>query len=501
MNETLKTTSTDSTLSSKIKELGKHFIIYGLGSAMQGLVTFLLLPLLSNYFSVEEYGIYSLIVLVSTLLGSVFYLGGQSAITRFYFDENTKIYKSRVVTNSSLIMFIGTFLCLLVGIMSSSLVSLIIFDSVSYWKIISVSAGVSALNIINTYLITYLRIIKKSSLFVIVNILNLTINFFLTLIFLKYDLFKDHLLSPFIGQFIGVLVSVLFSGNQVLKKIKLSNIDFSLVKLYLLFSFPIVLKGLIFYVFELSDRFIIENTLTLSDVGIYSFGYKIGTIINLLFVVPFGLVFSILRMEYAKDNTSNEFFSKITTYYTIVGMGIVIVLVVFSKVIISIASSSLEYNDAYTVAPWILIGQMILGYTIIFDFGIYYFKKTYFYLVFYSIGLSLNISLNLLFLEKYGYEFAAFNKLISYLTIVLVMFYISNKYYSIVLEKRFYKILLFSILLLILIQSINVNDLSIFYSFIALMSYIIFCYKYVFTKSEVNFITTNVKKIIGIGTN
>ena len=64
MSDLTESKNSITSLNNKIKELGKHFLIYGVGSAMQGLVTFMLLPLLSKYFSIEDYGNYSLIFLV-----------------------------------------------------------------------------------------------------------------------------------------------------------------------------------------------------------------------------------------------------------------------------------------------------------------------------------------------------------------------------------------------------------------------------------------------------
>ena len=43
-----------------IKSLGKESLIYGFGHVMARMVTFLLLPLYTHYFSPDQYGIISL---------------------------------------------------------------------------------------------------------------------------------------------------------------------------------------------------------------------------------------------------------------------------------------------------------------------------------------------------------------------------------------------------------------------------------------------------------
>lgn len=471
-------------LAEKVKELGGHFLIYGIGSALQGFVTFLLLPMLSNYYTIEDYGKYTLIVLTGTLLGSFFYLGGQTAITRFYYDQNNSNYKSSVITNTTTIMLFGFILCILIGTSLSSFISNIIFEDTSYWKLISISAIAAAFGILNTYLITYLRIIKKSYLFIIVNILNLLVNFSSTYYFLNYSIFENSLLAPFYGQLLGLLVSVLLSAKHVVKMFSFSHIDYSKIKLYLIFSFPIVMQGFMFYIFDLSDRFVIENSLTFSEVGTYSFGYKIGTIVNLMYVVPFGLIFGVLRMEYAKDQSSNIFFSKIISYYTMVGILIVTILVIFTKNIITLAASSPDYHSAYIVTPWILVGQLILGYAGIVDFGIYYFKKTYYYFIIYGIVLTLNISLNLLLVEKLGFIFAAINKVGSYTILIIILFVISRRFFKIELEKRMYKLIISAIIILLLLQYISINSYSFLYTILLMISLVLFWYIYILDIKE-----------------
>ncbi|WP_457610199.1 oligosaccharide flippase family protein [Lutibacter sp.] len=473
----------------KVKELSKHFLIYGIGSALQGLVTFLLLPVLSKFLTTEEYGRYALIVLIGTLFGSFFYLGGQTAITRFYYESKDKENQTKAVTNTALIMLIGSILCIISGVTASSFLSNSIFHNNIYSKVIIFSILSASLGIINVYLITFLRLRKKSFLFILVNVLNLSINFLITYFILKYSIFKNDLIAPFVGQAMGLFISILFSAYPVIKLFKIKLINTNLIKEYLRFGLPVVIHGFIYYSFVWTDRLLIERYLTLSDVGIYSFGYQLGTIVNLLFVTPFILIFSVLRMEYAKDKNTNLFFSKITTYYTIIGLLIVIVLITFSKQIITVAASSTGYFDAIIVIPWILLSQMILGYAAIFDFGIYYSKKTYFYIFIYLFVLGFNILMNLFFLKKYGYEFAAINKTISYVMLVLIIYFISNKYYVIRLEKRFFKVVFSGIITGIIIHTGTMFGLNIIFDIVLIILLILYWYNFILIKQEKNLLS------------
>ena len=64
-------------MNTKIVEVAKHSSIYGISSALQSVIGFALLPLLTKFYSAEEFGVYSLLILVSTLAGAFFYFGAQ----------------------------------------------------------------------------------------------------------------------------------------------------------------------------------------------------------------------------------------------------------------------------------------------------------------------------------------------------------------------------------------------------------------------------------------
>ena len=66
----------------RLKEAASHTLIYGLGSVAQTLLGVILLPLYAHYFSAAEFGVLSIITLLGTLAGSVFYLGSSSALSR-----------------------------------------------------------------------------------------------------------------------------------------------------------------------------------------------------------------------------------------------------------------------------------------------------------------------------------------------------------------------------------------------------------------------------------
>lgn len=105
----------ESSVRDKLKEAGKHSVIYGIGSIAQSAAGLLLLPILTGALSKEDFGVYSLIIMVSTVASAIFYLGMNSALPRSYYDYSTESDRRAVFTTAFVILLAGSLLQTLVG--------------------------------------------------------------------------------------------------------------------------------------------------------------------------------------------------------------------------------------------------------------------------------------------------------------------------------------------------------------------------------------------------
>src|SRR5262245_47963176 len=69
----------------QLKQLLRHSAIYGIGNIAISLLSFLLVPLYTHYLTVGEFGIYSLMIIVYSLMSLVVGLGLSSSVSRYYF--------------------------------------------------------------------------------------------------------------------------------------------------------------------------------------------------------------------------------------------------------------------------------------------------------------------------------------------------------------------------------------------------------------------------------
>ena len=424
---------TQKTISEKIREAASHTIVYGLGSVLQAVLGFLLIPLYTKYYSTDLYGVFALLTVCATLAGSVFYFGASSALARSYYDYEDGHERKKTISTSLYITLAGASMQILLGFALRSELSNILFDTPAYAPHVAVILCSSALGFLNTLFYLLLRYERKSKQVIILNSLSVILSASLIIVFLVK--FEMGVMAPILGDLINqaFLFVILFFLNR-----RSFVLDASLheLKLQLHFGIPTVLAGFGYYVLSWSDRFFINKFCSLGDVGVYSLGYKVGAMIHVFFIIPFSQIWAPMRMEYRNDANAGELNKLILTYYFLTGLVFTVCVSLFAREILSVLSSRADYIIAYQVVPFIMVGHLLYGVINIIDYGIYFKRKIFYHaIIFWGVAL-LNMAMNGLFVPRIGYMASAYNAVITYSLMSLLVFVVSNRLYPMEIDVR-----------------------------------------------------------------
>jgi O-antigen/teichoic acid export membrane protein len=420
-------------LSGKVKEAGLHTVIYGLGSVLQAVLGFLLIPLYTKYYTPDIYGVLALLTICATLGGSVFYLGASSALARSYYDYEEGLERKKTISTSLFITLAGAGIQLLLGITLRNEISIALFQTTDYAPHVAIILSSSAFSFTNNLFYLILRFERKSKQVISLNVLSLVLSASLIIVFLT----RLHMgvMAPILGEFLNqvLLLVILFSLTR-----KSFTADFSSEELgiQLRFGIPALFAGLGYYLLSWSDRFFINQYCTLHEVGIYSLGYKFGAMIHIFLIIPFSQIWAPMRMEYRNDSDAREFFRLILTYYFMAGILFTVSVSLFAKEILSLMSGRPDYIVAYQVVPIIMIGHLMYGTINIIDYGIYFSRKIIYHTFIFWLGVIVNMGLNYVFIPQFGYMAAAYNALFTFCLIVFLVYAVSQKLYPIPLDKR-----------------------------------------------------------------
>ena len=415
-------------ITSKIKEVGSHGIVYGFGTGLESLLQILLIPLFLNKFSPVEYGAFSLIQITASMAAAFFYLGGSTALNRFYFDANTKKDQKIWFSNILFLTFFGsTLMVLLVFIFGEFIVDKL-FGELTLINTFYFLFWSFSLTIINTIFYILIRLLKKSTWFVALKLISLlsSICAIFILINTMNNIVDATALGFLVGQVIVLLIMLIKYRSSIV-----FIININLIKKYLKFGIPMALSGLLFIAIDWVIRFFVNKDLGTENLGIYSMGLKLGSLIQAGFIIPFALIWSTVRMEYRKDKNTVDFFNKVNTYYLLSGFFIILIVSININEMISFISKENIYEGSLIIIPIILFSQLIFGTVNILDYGMYINNKTIYYAVYHFITL-LIVSVISFFLFNYiGILGAAIVHLISNIIIALLVYLKSNKYFKI----------------------------------------------------------------------
>lgn len=450
------------------KFLARHATIYAIGNFLNRIVVFLLLPVYTRFLTTTDYGIKNLVGLSIDIIGVL--LAGiiASGVLRFYYEYKDIKERNEVISSAVIaIGCIGLFAIALLSFSTKTLAFYIIDDAELYYffDIALISMWFQSLNNVGY---DYLRINQLSLKFIKISFLKLIINFFLNIYFVCFV--KIGVLGILISTLITSIIIFALLMVPLLINIGLHFSKDKIVKMAK-FSYPLIISQIGAFVVHLSDRFFIKAMLSVSDVGLYSLGYRFGTLPGDFISDPFNRTWQPRRFELYKKEGSERIFGKIFTYYLFLIFFVGLIISVLTKDVLMIIADS-AFWSAYKVVPIIVLANIIYNFSAHVNMGLLIKNKTkYFAYINFSNGFFI-LLLNFLLIPRYGVFGAAYATLIAFIYKISLTYYFSSKHYKIHFEFiRIGKILLSATVVYIL--TVPIEFASVYNSFVVKMSIIL----------------------------
>jgi O-antigen/teichoic acid export membrane protein len=214
------------------------------------------------------------------------------------------------------------------------------------------------------------------------------------------------------------------------------NLDFSMFKDMLFYSFPILIANISFIINENIDKIFLDKLLpaSISDaqVGIYGACCKLAIFLN-LFIQAFRLGAEPFFFNYSKNKNSGEIYARIMSYF-VIAMTLIFVGLVANIEILKYFIRGKDYQEYWSglkVVPVLLFGYMALG--IYMNLSVWYklSDQTRYGLYISGIGALLTIVLNFIFIPKYSFMASAWVSLTAYSTMMILSYILGQKKYPI----------------------------------------------------------------------
>ncbi|MBE0392546.1 lipopolysaccharide biosynthesis protein [Flavobacterium sp. PL002] len=424
------------------KNLFKQTAIYGLATVLPRMFSFLLVPLYTNLLPKAEYGKVSIIFAYMIFFNVILAYGMETAFFRFYNKEKNK----DVVIETTMVSIFWTtitFLC----------VALLYRSALADWsgidaQYIGYTIWILALDALVIIPFSKLRATQKPMVYAAIKIGNVFVNLILSVLFLLYlpkivhnnpDGFLSSIYIEnfqigyiFLANIIASLLTFLvLSPNYFLLKWKF---DFVLWKQMMRYGLPILVAGIAFAINEQFDKILLAKLLPAniadSEVGVYSACYKLG-LFMVLYRTAYTLGIEPFFFSHASDKNAPQTYAMVTKYFVIFGSFILLSVIVFADLFKLLMIQDSSYWVAMKVVPLIILANFFLGiYT---NLSVWYklIDKTHIGAYISIVGALITLVLNYLLIPSMSYYGSAIATIAAYGSMMVISYYLGNKYYPI----------------------------------------------------------------------
>lgn len=428
-----------------LKKLVRDVAIYGSGDFAIKLLSFAVFPIYAHVFTVEQFGVMSLVTTIAGFAAIFLNMGSSHAVQRFYWDPGTKEGERPIIVSTGLWMLIAGAVVLtsVVLVLVYSLRGPILERYGILWIFLLLALASNIPSEILQFSQNVLRLHFAPWSFTVVSACN---NLFGVLLGLFFILYLDQgLTGLFLGGFTALTLSVPL-GLMLIRKDLRPRFDADWAAKLFRFGHPFIFSGLAYWIFGSLDRWMLSELSNNTEVGWYSIAFKFATAITLV-NSAFGQAWSPYAVKvYADEPEYRKVFSQVLSYLffglTMIGLG----LSLFGMEMLMLTTPQPYWNAATTLGI-VAMSMALAGTQQITGLGISLERRTHLFSVGAWTTAILNFLLNILLIPLWGAAGAALATLISYAALSGMYAYWTQQLHPIPLQKAK---LIFSLVVLVL---------------------------------------------------
>lgn len=422
-----------------LKKLAGETVIYGIPTIIGRFINWLLVPLYTQIFPNEEYGVVVNLMAYTAMFMVILTYGMETGYFRFASRED----KSKVFSTIIISLSITTLIFLLLVFTFIDKINLFLDNgaNLNFIVLIALTLGIDAISSIP---FAKLRLDSRPVRFAIIKTINICCNVLFNILFLlvfpwieeKFKISIPFFYSDYgIGYiFLSYLLTSLITLILLLPEFFKIEFYFSrsLLKRILNYSFPILIVGIAAMVNINLDKILLPKLLNSDNAvaltGIYGANYKLALVMYIV-VQAFKFAFEPFFFSKYKNEDSNDIYIKVLNYF--IGLGLLIFLVIMfyiDKLKFFIDSS---YHEGVIIVPLVLMANLFQG--IFYSLSLWYklSDKTSLGAYIAVIGSFITIVLNIVLVPRIGYMGSAYAVFFCFFIMVILSYLLGQKYYKI----------------------------------------------------------------------
>jgi O-antigen/teichoic acid export membrane protein len=416
---------------SRLKELGRHSAIYGIGSIVSSLIAVFLLPLYTRYLTRADYGAIETLVAGSAVLTIFLQAGINSAFFRFYFDSAEPEQRDRIVRTSFWFTMGGATVGLALGVLLAPEISTLLFATHDRAGLVRAAAVMLWANLNYQQMTSLFRVEQRSVAYVIASLTNVLITIGGTIL-LVVGLHKGAI-GALVGNFVGTLF--VYFPLLAYRRFQLGlQFDRQLLRQMNAFGLPLVPSALALWVNNFSDRLFLVKLAGPAEVGLYSIGIRVSSAIVLL-LTAFRTAWPAFAYSIDDDREARETYGYVLTYVLLLVCWAALALGALAPWIVHALTTSRFFSAQRVIALLAFSNAAKAGFIVV-SIGIGRARRTRFNWIITGAAAGLNIVLNVLLIPPYGMIGAAVATVASFTFMFAFMAWHSQRIYPVPYQWR-----------------------------------------------------------------
>ena len=422
------------------RTLRRHAAHYLGGRAALLLLGFVSFPLFTRLFSIQQYGVISLVLKTVVCLVVLAKLGVQNSVVRFFQESPSeqssqsmqRFYSTFFFGGSGLALFVGVLLGVFVLLAPGSLLP-------AYLRIPFLWATLLMLvraqwSILSSFFQAEGRTLLYNCFDM--GIKAVTIAAICAALWLHGRTVAAYLSATVVVEISAVLIAVAILISK--RALRLSAIDPKLFQAAIVFGLPLAAYEIASVVLDSGDRLLVLHYLGATQLGYYTAAYNLSSYAQVSIMAPVNLAIVPIYMRLWKEQgkpQTKAFLSRSLDYFTFAAIGLCMIGALVSAPVMEILASA-KYAPAASLLPVLIAGMLVYALHIFLTPGLLIQKKTGKLARQVLYATVLNLLLNVFLLPHMGIIGGAWATLIAYAFLVIAIGQASRPYLAVVIPWR-----------------------------------------------------------------
>lgn len=415
----------------KLKRLAGDTVLYGLGSMLPRFLNFLLVPLHTTVFGPSAYGVFTQLFAYVAIFNIIFSFGMETAYFRFCnkpeMDEKKIFNLTQTVVISISIICSAIFFLNIEGIANALSIP-------NHQDIVLYIIILMFIDAIVSIPFARLRFQKRPLKFAIGKLINVGLLVGLNVHLLLYSSAKPDITFIIIANLAANSFYLVFFAKSLLSW--RPKFDRQISPQIFSYAYPVMITGLAGMMNEQLSRITLDNWLPKgfykdpkAALGIFGANYKYAVLMSLA-IQSFRYAAEPFFFAQSSEKNSPQLFARVNHYFVIVCC-VILLGVSINMDILKYFLGQSSFWEGVHIVPILLLAYLFLG--VYYNYSVWFklTDKTHFGTTITFIGLIVTIAGNYILIPVAGYTGSSVAALLCYFTMMMVCYWLGQKYYPV----------------------------------------------------------------------